>query len=77
MNIDYDIARILIDDAIPYSLEYYLNINENAEEIHENDIEIMELDSKPDAKKKDNKKKKTKNLNIKIETPKNEPTPKT
>lgn len=75
MNIDFDIARILIDDAIPYSLEYYLNINENLEEIQENDIETNEIATKKDAKKKDNKNKKVKNLNIRIETPKNEASP--
>lgn len=26
MNIDYDIARAIIDEVLPYSLEYYLNI---------------------------------------------------
>lgn len=25
MNIDYDIARAIIDEVLPYSLEYYLN----------------------------------------------------
>ena len=27
MDIDYDIARVLIDEVIPYSLEYYLGID--------------------------------------------------
>lgn len=26
MNIDYDIARAIIDEVLPYSLEYYLNV---------------------------------------------------
>ncbi len=26
MNIDYDIARAIIDELIPYSIEYYLGV---------------------------------------------------
>ena len=26
MNVDYDIARAIIDELLPYSLEYYLGI---------------------------------------------------
>ena len=26
MNIHYDIARVIIDEILPYSLEYYLNV---------------------------------------------------
>ncbi len=26
MNIDYDIARAIVDELLPYSLEYYLGV---------------------------------------------------
>lgn len=26
MNLDYDIARSIIDELLPYSLEYYLDV---------------------------------------------------
>lgn len=29
MDIDYDIARMIIDEIIPYSLEYYLGVKIN------------------------------------------------
>ena len=29
MDIDYDLARMIIDEIIPYSLEYYLGIKIN------------------------------------------------
>ena len=27
MDIDYDIARVIIDEVIPYSLEYFLGVD--------------------------------------------------
>ena len=37
MDIDYDIARCIADELIPYSLEYFLGIkvNEDLEEVEE------------------------------------------
>lgn len=41
MDIDYDIARMIIDEIIPYSLEYYLGvkINDAFDDIEEVDGE--------------------------------------
>lgn len=37
MDIDYDIASNIVDEGIPYSLEYYLGIREEGEEGDEHD----------------------------------------
>ena len=42
MDIDYDIARMIIDEIIPYSLEYYLGIKINEEN---DDVEDLDADS--------------------------------
>jgi nucleosome assembly protein 1-like 1 len=43
MDIDYDMARMIIDEIIPYSLEYYLGIK-----INDNYDDIADLDDKSD-----------------------------
>lgn len=63
MDIDYDIARMIIDEIIPYSLEYYLGvkINDDYDDIEDLDAESSEEsdnDDEDDAKgkkKKDDK----------------------
>ena len=42
MDIDYDIARMIIDEIIPYSLEYYLGVKINDDY---DDIEDLDADS--------------------------------
>lgn len=37
MDIDYDIASNIVDEGIPYSLEYYLNIKDEEGEHGEDD----------------------------------------
>lgn len=37
MEIDYDIASNIVDEGIPYSLEYYLNIKDDEGEAHGGD----------------------------------------
>jgi len=43
LNIDFDIARSLIDEVIPYSLEYFLGIKTGAEGEDE-DMDMEDLD---------------------------------
>jgi len=67
MNIDYDLARMLIEDVIPFSLEYFLGISvenedNNEEESFEENYE--DLDKKKELKKNSFRKKS--NANIKI-----------
>ena len=53
MDIDYDIATMLIEEVIPYSLEYYLGIKAGEEGLYEkeeeeeDDDEDDEDDEKP------------------------------
>jgi nucleosome assembly protein 1-like 1 len=42
MDIDYDIARMIVDEIIPYSLEYYLGIKINDEYDEIDDLEVDE-----------------------------------
>ena len=50
MDIDYDMARMIIDEIIPYSLEYYLGVKINDAY---DDIEDMGQDSSEDSDNKD------------------------
>ena len=50
MDIDYDMARMIIDEIIPYSLEYYLGVKINDAY---DDIEDMGQDSSEDSDKDD------------------------
>lgn len=43
LNIDFDIARSLIDEVVPYSLEYFLGIKTGGEE-HDDEIDMDDLD---------------------------------
>lgn len=43
LNVDYDMARSLIDEVIPYSLEYFLGIKTGAEG-EEEDMDVDDLD---------------------------------
>lgn len=57
MDIDYDIARMIIDEIIPYSLEYYLGvkINDDYDDIEDLDADSEESensDQEDDDKKK-------------------------
>jgi nucleosome assembly protein 1-like 1 len=62
MDTDFDIARMIIDEIIPYSLEYYLGvkINDDYDDIEDLDAESDESgdedseDEKKKGKKKDN-----------------------
>lgn len=84
MNIDYDIARILIDDIIPFSLEYFLGINEGYEgsqnilteqdEEDENEDLILNYDNQKEKFERKPIKMKTNkiNLNLVIDSPKEE-----
>ena len=47
MDIDYDIARMIIDEIIPYSLEYYLGVKLNDDY---DDIEDLEQEESNDEK---------------------------
>lgn len=42
LNVDFDIARSLIDEVIPYSLEYFLGIKTGADEDDEEDMEDLD-----------------------------------
>jgi nucleosome assembly protein 1-like 1 len=42
MDIDYDLARMIIDEIIPYSLEYFLGVKINDEY---DDIEDLDAES--------------------------------
>ena len=71
MNIDYDLARILIEDVIPFSLEYYLGIsveNEDYNEEESSEENYEDLDKKKGkGKKKSLSKTNVKNVkNVKI-----------
>ena len=46
MDIDYDIARMIIDEIIPYSLEYYLGVKINDAY---DDIEDLDGDKSDDS----------------------------
>lgn len=50
MDIDYDIARTIIDEIIPYSLEYYLGVKINDAY---DDIENLEDDNSEDGSDND------------------------
>lgn len=40
MNIDYDVARAIIDELLPYSLEYFLGVRTlNEDLIAKNEVE--------------------------------------
>ncbi len=39
LDIDYDIARALIDEVLPYSLEYYLEIKHIDEDLAEDEVD--------------------------------------
>ena len=56
MDIDFDIARMIIDEIIPYSLEYYLGIktNDDYDETEEmkQDSDQSDSESDEEAKKK-------------------------
>lgn len=55
MDIDYDLARMIIDEIIPYSLEYYLGVKMN----DDGDVELKDditLIEKGVGKDKDKKK---------------------
>ena len=55
MRIDYDIARIIIDDIIPFSLEYYLQmVIDNDEESDDEDNKV--IPENQDKKKLDKQK---------------------
>ena len=67
MRIDYDIARIIIDDIIPFSLEYYLQmVIDNDEESDDEDNKvILEIqDKKKLEKQKSNLSKKSKKNSV-------------
>lgn len=83
MNIDYDIARILIDDIIPFSLEYFLGINKGYGENQKIFTEQDEDDEEDLISNYDNEKEKFErkpikmktnkiNLNLVIDSPKEE-----
>lgn len=44
LNIDFDIARSLIDEVIPYSLEYFLGIKTGGEDHDDEEIDMDDLD---------------------------------
>lgn len=50
MDIDYDIARMIIDEIIPYSLEYYLGVKINDAY---DDIEDLDAESSDDSQDDD------------------------
>lgn len=52
MDIDYDIARMIIDEIIPYSLEYYLGVKINDAY---DDIEEIEKESSKGSDEEDDK----------------------
>jgi len=64
IHIDYDIARGLVDEVIPYSLEYFLGVklpeddNYSDEEDNLDDIDEEEEHSDEEKPKKKDKKKK-------------------
>ena len=53
MEIEYDIARMIIDEIIPYSLEYYLGvkINDAYDDIEEVDGESSKGSDEDDGDK--------------------------
>jgi nucleosome assembly protein 1-like 1 len=53
MDIDYDIARMIIDEIIPYSLEYYLGVKINDAY---DDIEEVDGESSKGSDEEDNDK---------------------
>jgi nucleosome assembly protein 1-like 1 len=65
MDIDYDICNILIEEVLPYSLEYYLGVKK---EEHDEEGELSQLDeeeedddeSEEEVKPKNKKKNKAK-----------------
>ena len=67
MDTDYDLARMIIDEIIPYSLEYYLGVKINDDY---DDIEDLDAASSEDSiEGKDyNEKKKAKSRLDKFET---------
>ena len=48
MDIDYDIARMIIDEIIPYSLEYYLGIKINDDYDDVDDLKPESSDDEDD-----------------------------
>jgi nucleosome assembly protein 1-like 1 len=44
MDKDYDIAKMIVDEIIPYSLEYYLGVKINDEYDDIEDLEVEEED---------------------------------
>lgn len=53
LNIDYDIARSIVDEIIPYSLEYFLGIRTGGddEDFDEDDMEDMDEEEVEELKK--------------------------
>lgn len=41
MNLDYDLCRNIVDEIIPYSLEYFLNVKKE-EDYGDEDMEDMD-----------------------------------
>lgn len=67
MRIDYDIARIIIDDIIPFSLEYYLQmVIDNDEESDDEDNKVIpeHIDKKKLDKQKSTLSKKSKKNSV-------------
>ena len=68
MDVDYDLGRLLIDEIIPYSIEYFLGVNDDGKhdepEDKDNkkgeDDEFSDDDDEEDTKKKSKKTKKGK-----------------
>ena len=48
MDTDYDIARMIIDEIIPYSLEYYLGIKINDDYDDVDDLKPESSDDEDD-----------------------------
>lgn len=62
LDVDYDLARLLLDDIIPYSIEYFLGVNDDwkrdqdADKDDKHDDEDDFSDEEEQEKKKKEKK---------------------
>ena len=44
IGIDFDVARSLVDEVIPYSLEYFLGIKTGADDEDDDEVDMDDLD---------------------------------
>ena len=53
---DFDIGGMIVDEILPYSLEYYLGVTHEGDEDYGDDLDEEEEDNEDDGDEKDKKK---------------------